>query len=269
MIRVATVACALCATLHSVPALADAQPNAPVPSTPPVVVAVPEPPLPRYAPSGYSAPRYANGYSAPSYGYYSPSYSTGEDRRAATLPADDVVPKQDWRLTGYLGGFGDPQGGGVSAGASFRYRRGLFVVGGAVEDGAAVLDYEYWGAALQAGLALRPTRHVRLELLGSIGEHFYENVGRDTIIGNDPGVKGSTGYAGGRATVSYLFGAHLGHFELGAYADFQDDLSRQRVTDAYPATGSGLFDGAGTGEHVIGTSRLGFGLEIGGSHDIF
>lgn len=255
MIRVATFTGALCATLHSVPALADSAPSsAPVPPTLPTVVAAPEPPSPGYVPSAYYAPSYTNGYYAPNH------YSTGEDRRAAVLPADDVVPRQDWRITGYLGGFGDPHGGGVAAGASFRYRTGLFVVGGTVEDGAKPFGYEYWGGAAMAGLALRPERHVRLELLGSLGEHFYEDVGYQ-------GTKGSMGYAGARTTLSYAFGRHLGHFELGAYADFQDDLTRRVAQE--PATPPGTFFLGESSDTNFGTTRFGFGLEIGGSHDIF
>jgi hypothetical protein len=70
-------------------------------------------------------------------------------------------------------------------------------------------------------------------------------------------------------TLSSILGGGPGHFELGAYADFQDDLSRRRVHYDYPATGSGWFDEGGTGDHVIGTWRLGFGIEAGGTYDIF
>jgi hypothetical protein len=168
---------------------------------------------------------------------------------------------------GYLGGFGDDEAGGITAGASVRYRAGPLVGGALLEGGGELLGYSYAGAAVQLGLALRESQNVRVELLGSFGAHWYSGVGRDWLFGSDPGANGSTTYAGARATIGYLFGRGTGHFELGAYGDFQDDLTRQRVRYTYPATGTGWFDGGGEGDHVVGTSRIGFGLELGGTHD--
>jgi hypothetical protein len=68
--------------------------------------------------------------------------------------------------------------------------------------------------------------------------------------------------------IGYIFGRRAYHFELGAYADYQNDFSRDRHVYDYPATGTGWFDGGGTGDHVVGASRLGFGLELGATHDV-
>jgi hypothetical protein len=153
-------------------------------------------------------------------------------------------------------------------GGGLRYRSGLFVAGAAAELGGALFDYSYVGGAGLGGVSLRPHRNLRFELLGALGAHHYSGVGRDAFFGNDPGASGTCAYAGGRASVSVSFKRKPSHFELGLYGDFQDDLSRQRVSYTYASSG-GWFGESGNGSEVIGTSRLGFGIEIGGSHDIW
>jgi hypothetical protein len=137
-----------------------------------------------------------------------------------------------------------------------------------LEAGSTLLDYTYESVAATGGLTLRPSKNARLELLGLFGQHFYSSVGKDRILGNDPGIDGSAPFAGARASASYVFGRGAGHFELGAYASLEDDLTRSRVQYTYPATGTGWFDGGGTGDHVVGTYQIGFGLVLGGSHDL-
>jgi hypothetical protein len=187
-----------------------------------------------------------------------------------TAEADPgAAPPADWRIVGYLGGFGDGnEEGGVTVGGSFQYRAGALAGGALLETGGSLFGYSYAGAALLGGLGVRPSRNFRFDVLGEFGVHAYSGVGRDWLFGSDPGAHGSTPYAGGRATLSYLFGKRLGRFELGVYGDLQDDLTRTRHRYDYPARGSGWFSGGGTGDHVIGTSRLGFGIELGGTHDV-
>ena len=212
-----------------------------------------------------------------------PATQSGEPAYApppSALPAFDqpidraiargtTPPPSDWRAIGYAGGFGDfndGTGGGALLGASFQYRAGLFVGGALAEVGGTVFDYTYKGVGLLGGLGLRPTLNTRFEVLGMLGGHFYRGVGRG-LLSDDPGAGGSTGYAGGRVAASYIFGRRLGHFELGVYGEFDDDLARQHKVYDYAGTG-GLFGEGGTGDHTVGTARLSFGLELGGSHDI-
>jgi hypothetical protein len=65
-------------------------------------------------------------------------------------------------------------------------------------------------------------------------------------------------------------GPHLPYeHAVGLYGDSQDDLSRHRVHYTYSSSGPGLFDAAGANDVVIGTARLGLGLDFGGTHDVF
>ena len=181
-------------------------------------------------------------------------------------PANDP-PMSDWRALGYLGGFGGSGEEGAAVGVSFQYRYGFLVAGALAETGGG-MAMNYRGLAAAAGFALRPQRNLRFELLGTVGVHDYRRVGADWLLGADPGARADLGYGGARTAVSYVFGKRLNHFELGAYADYQNDFSRDRVVYADPAKGDGWFDGGGTGDHVVGFSRLGFCLELGGVHDI-
>ena len=205
-----------------------------------------------------------------------PALGAAKADRPADAPRaanDDAPPPQDWRALGYLGGFGnvrgESDGGGMTLGASFQYRVGPLVGGVVGETGGEILGYGYTGMAALGGVGLRPVRAARIQLLGEIGHHFYTGVGRDWLFGSDPGASGSTPYAGGRMNLSHVFGKQRGHFELGAYLGFQNDLSRKRVVYDYPATGDGWFHGGGTGDHVVGFSRLAGGVEIGGTGDLF
>lgn len=178
-------------------------------------------------------------------------------------PVSVSEPRQDLRFAFYGGGYGDRYGAGVAASASLLYRTGVFEAGPLLEVGAPVTYYE--SVAAVAGLDVQPSRRVRIELLADLGAHFYQGVGRDIVFGTDPGASGTTPYAGGRACLSY----DVGRVELGTYADFQDDLDRIRVRYTYPATGNGFLQGGGTGDHTIGTTRVGFGVTVGGRYDLF
>lgn len=183
-------------------------------------------------------------------------------------PRGEPIPHADWRAIGCLGGFynGDHyHHGGAALGSSFRYRRGPVVAGALLELGQQVIE-RYYGAALLGGFGLRPSRNVAFNMLGAFGVHSYSGVGQMFIGSGDPGTGGSTPYVGSRLAISYLFGQGTSHFEVGPYADFQDDLSRTRHRYSYPAT---EFDPAGTGDHIVGTWRLAFGIEIGGVGDVF
>jgi hypothetical protein len=187
----------------------------------------------------------------------------------ANAPSD--APPSDWRALGYLGGYGrlsGEPGGAAVVGASFQYRAGPYVGGALVEAGGVPFGYGQLGGALLGGFGVRPVPLLRLEVLGLVGVRRYGGVG-SSFYGSDPGASAVSGYAGARGGMSFVFGKKRGHFELGLYADVEDDLSRQHVEYTYTVLAEGVPDGTATANHDIGMVRLGFGLELGGVHDIF
>lgn len=186
---------------------------------------------------------------------------------APRLAAD--APRSDLSLRGHLGGFGDTgDDGGVVMGATVLYRFGPLAVGGLLESGGAVFGYSYGGVAGLAGLGLRPSARVRLELLGSAGAHRYDGVGR-RFLSDDPGASGNSYYAGARAGSSYLFGSAATHFELGVYGSIDEDLTREVVRYQY-ADESWFGEGESVtreAEQTIGTRRTSVVLALGATHD--
>jgi hypothetical protein len=140
---------------------------------------------------------------------------------------------------------------------SFQYRVGLFVAGAIAEAGSGPFGDQALALAATAGLGARAS-HFRANVLGVLGGHFYGGDGGDSS-GSGPAAGGSTPFIGLRTTLSYVFGKRIGHFELGAFAEYDDDLSPSRATTT--TAGAPVTD-------VVGMSRVGFGLELGGSHDI-
>jgi hypothetical protein len=180
------------------------------------------------------------------------------------------VAPYDWRISAVIGGFRRDGGGGLVLGVNGKIRSEWVVVGAVFDFGGALLSDNFVGAAALAGIGPRINEHVRLELLGAGGYRHYSAVGKDFLFGDDPGVSAGTPFVGGRAGASYLFGQHRKHFEMGLYASYDRDTSRQRVRYSYVEEGwFGGSDETVTAETTVGWSRLGLGVELGGSHDWF
>jgi hypothetical protein len=199
------------------------------------------------------------------------------DIGADALASGSGAPPHDWRISGVVGGFanvGEDEGGAV-LGANAKVRSGWLVGGALLEFGGALFAYNYVGAAALGGIGTRVNRHVRLELLGAAGYHYYSDVGRDFLWGEDPGASGGLPFVGGRAGASYLFGKRQSHFELGLYGNYDHDLYEKRVRYSYVGDSGGFFGGDGdeleryTSEQTLGWSRVGLGVELGGTHDWF
>ncbi|HEX4338638.1 MAG TPA: hypothetical protein VH062_22185 [Polyangiaceae bacterium] len=177
-------------------------------------------------------------------------------------PVPDHPPLADWRLIGWLGGFAQLDGskyGGIENGVAFQYRYRWFVGGPLVAASAEPLSASSYTVAATAGVGTRLGKQVRAQVLGVFGAHFHQNVGYE-LLGNDNGADGTVPFAGARASMGYLFGKRFAHFELGAFVELDDDLTRRHIT--YEVDGASV-------THVVGTSTVAFGIELGGSHDVF
>ncbi len=188
----------------------------------------------------------------------------------ATGVSSTATPPYDWRLSGTFGAFSDDNDdGGVSLAATFKVRSNLLAAGALLELSSALFSYGSISGAAVGGLSARVEENVRLELLGLGGYRHYSGVGRDGLLGNDPGAGGGTPYVGARTGASYLFGRRPGLFELGAYVGADQDLTSERVDYTYEE-GSGWFGGSGAGSQTVGgLSRLAVGVELGGTHEWF
>ena len=198
------------------------------------------------------------------------------DHHTGNTATREVAPPYDWRISGVVGGYGHvgDDSAGVVLGASAKVRSGWLVGGALLELGGALLAYNYVGAAALGGVGTRVDRHVRLELLGAAGYHHYSDVGRDILWGDDPGASGGMPFVGGRAGASYLFGKRQSHFELGLFGSYDRDLYEKRVRYSYLDDSGGWFGSDGTverytSEQTLGWSRIGLGVELGGTHDWF
>lgn len=157
--------------------------------------------------------------------------ATAEGEGQRSNPGERIA-SGDLRVLAHAGLFAGPALG-ITLGGTLEYRRGPIVGGALVETGAEILGYEFTGAALVGGAGLRFASSCRVDLLGEFGRHWYSRVDNE-FLGPDPGASGSVLYAGARANVSYLFLEGPGHLEFGAFADFQDDLARNRYRYSYP-----------------------------------
>jgi hypothetical protein len=158
-----------------------------------------------------------------------------------------AAPWSDLRGAGYAGTTAGSTFGGV-VGASVEYRGGPLVAGALFETGGEAFGRNYTGLAGMLGVATRPTRSVRIEALGVVGEHTYTDVGGAYRLA----------YAGARGVATYIPGYALNHFEIGVYLDVTDDLSRQTGV-------AGLFGP----DKTVGSLRVGLGLQMGVTHDFF
>jgi hypothetical protein len=188
------------------------------------------------------------------------------DEARVTASKDAVVAPYDWRISAVAGAYDD----GILLGATARVRAGLIVVGALFEMGGGVLSDNCVTLAGVAGLGPRLSEHVRVELVGVGGYHGYARVGADTFFGDDPGASAELPFAGARAGLSYLFGKRRNRFELGLYGGYDRDLYKKRVEYSYFETPwFGDEPELMTAEQVVGMSRVGMGLELGGTHDWF
>jgi hypothetical protein len=168
-----------------------------------------------------------------------------------------------------VGGFEstDDAGGGV-VGATALVRYGPAAAGGLAEGGGALFGYSYSGVAALAGLSLHPVSRVRFELLGAYGVHSYSGVGRG-FLSDDPGVDGSTPYAGVRAGGGYLFGTRATRLQLGLVAALDHDLSRKTVSYQYTDTSwFGTDSNTQDAEQTIGTRRTSILFTVGALIDL-
>lgn len=196
--------------------------------------------------------------------------SIDQDLNTDTPPAE-VTPKRpvesDLSFSGYVGGFGSSEGGGPMVLAALSWRRGLLQLGVGADAGAAILDYDYFGYSLSAGLGWRSLSGWQLDAVGYGGVHSYEGFGRG-LLSSDPGARATLPFAGVRVGPSYTFGAGETHFAIGLVAFGETDLSSRRVTYDYVA--SGLFE-SGQREQVqrtVWTARGGAMLRLGVTHDL-
>ncbi len=164
-------------------------------------------------------------------------------------------------VTGHVGGTGGGGYAGALIGVSALARSGMFGAGATAE--ASALFAARVGAGVLGGVSYRHDNGLGLDLLGVFGVHHYEGVGSG-ILSSDPGVSGSTPFAGGRSRVSYQIGSGARRFQFGGTATLESDLLRFSKTSTYTSTG--WFSGTSstqTDTHRVGFTTMGLMLDAG------
>lgn len=186
---------------------------------------------------------------------------------ASTASAADVAPSpaspadSHVDLTGHVGATAGGGYGGLLIGASALSRSGLLGVGATVEASGAFASR--FGAAGMGGLSYRHDNGLGVDLLGVLGVHRYQGVGRG-ILSDDPGVNGTTMFAGARSRLSYQLGSGARRFQFGGTAVLDSDLTRTTKVSNYTETGwlSGSTSQQ-SDKHTIGFTTVGLMLDAG------
>jgi len=140
---------------------------------------------------------------------------------ALAAPLSSAGPGVDLTLHG--GGVIGDGYAGVLVGASVLARTS--VVGGGVTLEASRAVSSRLGAAFIGGVSYRADDGLGVDLLGALGAHHYEGVGR-SILSTDAGASGTTSFAGGRARISFQYGREARRLHLGGTASVDADLAR-------------------------------------------
>jgi hypothetical protein len=135
------------------------------------------------------------------------------------------------------------------------------------------LGVDCYGAALLSGMfglgavaGLHLGEAFSLRVLGSVGMHSYSAVGRG-LLSDDPGISGSTPYAGGRLVLGYSFAGRKGSPHrafIGVVGVLDEDLNRETRAVTYQSE-NWIFGGTSevTSRHTIGQTTLA-GFIVGG-----
>lgn len=167
---------------------------------------------------------------------------------APPLAAPQQVDQRPWtRRFGFHFGLdfgigGGEQVAGVLLGAEVFAHYGPVVFGGLVST-TGLIDARF--TTLAAGLGLRvltsnaPT-HGSFELIGLLGRHDYENIGKHSLgafLGSDenPGVGATLPFAGARLTAGFEWGRSPRLF-VGLSVTVDRDLSTQTITHSWTET---------------------------------
>lgn len=164
-------------------------------------------------------------------------------------------------VTGHIGGTGGDGYAGALLGASVLARSGVLGGGATIEASGAFATR--FGAGALGGFSYRNDNGFGVDLLGVLGVHHYEGVGRG-ILSSDPGVSGTTPFAGGRSRLSYQLGSGARRFQFGGTATLESDLLRDTKRSTYTSTG--WFSGdtsTRTDTHDVGFATVGLMLDAG------
>ena len=185
--------------------------------------------------------------------------STASAADVSTSPAPPAESHVD--LTGHIGATAGGGYGGALLGVSALARSGLLGGGATFEASGAFASR--FGAAAIGGLSYRHDNGLGFDLLGAFGVHHYEGVGRG-ILSDDPGVRGTTPFVGGRSRLSYQVGSGARRFQFGGSATLDSDLIRRQHVSNYTSTG--WLSGNTTQEsdkHTVGFTTVGLMLDAG------
>src|SRR5688572_8769867 len=121
----------------------------------------------------------------------------------STTPAPDAVATPRVPETRVIGGWGAASGkthAGMGLSAMLTHRISVLELG--FELNTSFLFSTMAGMGAVCGLHLGD--NLSASVLGTAGMHHYSGVGTG-LLSDDPGVKGSTPYVGGRLVVGYAF----------------------------------------------------------------
>ncbi len=141
------------------------------------------------------------------------------------------------------------------------YRLGPFEPGLAGDVGT-MLNGSYFMLGASAGAVLQTESGVRLTTAAVFGADLYSSVGCGLFC-KSGGASATLPYAGGRASVSYVFGSRSRkHLELGVMGFYGRDLTKETVS--YSIRG-GLLDSnsVSTGQRTLGGERVGAVFVVG------
>lgn len=155
---------------------------------------------------------------------------------------------------------------GLLMGLNMLLRRDSFAVGGLLE-GSAGSAYRI-AVAPTGGWSRRSESGWGVDLLGAIGVHVYDGVGRSLFLANDPGAGATLPFAGARGRVLHVFGKGTQHFQLGLSVAVDHDLVRATRSYSYRET-SWFGGGPGTVDvtRVVGTTTVTGSIDLGMTFD--
>jgi len=189
---------------------------------------------------------------------------------AADVVGPTAAPNRDaFEWSAGAGAVGGGDCGGIVATGTVLARTDVFAYGGTLEAGGALATR--LGLAGTAGLSFRDASGFGLDLLGVVGVHRYNGVGRG-ILTDDPGVGATLPFAGGRLRAVYAFGPGPRHFQLGLGVGVDRDLSRTTRNYTYQET-PWLNLGGSSGpvtrneSRTIGFTTVGATIDFGMSFD--
>lgn len=180
---------------------------------------------------------------------------------AAETPDTPSTTDSELQWSGQLGAVGGEGYGGALIGTTLLARSGVFAFGGTMEASGAFASR--FGLSGLAGIAGRTEGGTGGELLGTLGMHHYNGVGRG-ILSDDPGASATLPFAGVRVRASQRLGRR---FLLGLAATLEQDLYRERRVYSYTSTPWLDFGNSGptteTKTRMLGFTTVGVMFDVG------